>query len=60
MTETEKRLTELELHFMKLERFTNELSSVVAEQQKTIDQLVVEVQRLAASPEPGHEKPPHY
>jgi uncharacterized coiled-coil protein SlyX len=60
------RLTELELKYMRLERHVEELSGVVAEQQKTIDGLVAELRTTVArlrdigeSASPG-EKPPHY
>jgi uncharacterized coiled-coil protein SlyX len=60
------RLTELELKYMRLERHVEELSSVVAEQQKTIDTLVKELTvattrlREMGQETPGPEKPPHY
>lgn len=62
---TEQRLTDLELNYMKLERLTAELSHVVAEQQKTIDRLAARVTahgaRLHDLPDPTtDEKPPHY
>ncbi len=65
---TDQRLTELELHYMKLERLTAELSHVVAEQQKAIDRLAAQISaqgsRLRDLPDPsspgGDEKPPHY
>ena len=60
------RLTELELKYMRLERHVEELSSVVAEQQKTIDALVKELtsatarlRDLGQDAAPA-EKPPHY
>ncbi len=61
------RLTELELKYMRLERTVEELSSVVAEQQKTINALVRELQTTVArvrslgdSGGPDDAKPPHY
>ena len=59
------RLTELELKYMRLERTVEELSAVVAEQQKTIDALVKELGAATARlRDMGHEapaeKPPHY
>jgi uncharacterized coiled-coil protein SlyX len=60
------RLTELELKYMRLERHVEELSSVVAEQQKTIDALVAELRTTVArlrdmgDAVPAGEKPPHY
>lgn len=68
------RLTELELKYMRLERDFEQLSSVVAEQQKTIDALVRELKATAtrvrdigdsagpadASGDARGEKPPHY
>jgi SlyX protein len=62
----EPRVVDLEMRFMRLERFAHELSEVVAQQQKTIDVLTAEVRRLreraldegdAVAPA---EKPPHY
>lgn len=62
----EARLVDLELRYMKLERFAHELSGVVAEQQRVIDALTAETKRLrdrvidegqAVAPA---EKPPHY
>jgi uncharacterized coiled-coil protein SlyX len=60
------RLTELELKYMRLERHVEELSGVVADQQKTIDALVKELnittarlRDLGESALPA-EKPPHY
>lgn len=62
---TEQRIVDLEVRYMKLERTVEELSSVVAEQQKTIDRLVSELSaqgaRLRDLPDPTtDEKPPHY
>lgn len=61
------RLTELELKYMRLERHVEELSGVVADQQKTIDALVAQLRTTTArlrdlgEPMPGNaEKPPHY
>lgn len=60
------RLTELELKYMRLERTVEELSGVIAEQQKTIDMLVKELGAATArlrdmGQEAGTaEKPPHY
>ena len=59
------RLTELELKYMRLERHVEELSSVVAEQQKTIDDLVKQLGATTArlrdlGSESPAEKPPHY
>ena len=60
------RLTELELKYMRLERHVEELSSVVAEQQKMIDALVAELKATAervkdaSEQPPPTEKPPHY
>jgi SlyX protein len=65
----ESRLVDIELRFMKLERFTQELSDVVASQGRSIDGLTLELQRLRAllsreDREDGEsresEKPPHY
>ncbi len=60
------RLTELELKYMRLERHVEELSGVVAEQQKTIDALVAQLRAATArlrdlgDAAPPAEKPPHY
>jgi uncharacterized coiled-coil protein SlyX len=59
------RVVDLELRFMKLERFTDDLSGVVAEQQRTIEVLTSQVRRLTARSEeagenPKAEPPPHY
>ena len=59
------RVVDLELRFMKLEKFVQELSDTVAAQQRTIDALTVQVRRLserAADTEekPVAEVPPHY
>ena len=61
------RLTELELKYMRLERTVEELSGVVAEQQKTIDRLLAQlaatasrVRDLGDAAGPGDENPPHY
>ena len=61
------RLTELELKYMRLERTVEELSGVVADQQKTIDRLLAQLTATAArvrdlgdAAGPGDEKPPHY
>jgi SlyX protein len=63
--ELTRRVTDLELRFMKLERFADDLSGVVAEQQKTIDLLMAQVRRLTersagADDDPKGERPPHY
>lgn len=60
------RLTELELKYMRLERTVEELSGVVADQQKTIDALVKELNTATArlrdmgQDAQAAEKPPHY
>ncbi len=54
----EQRLTDLEIRYMKLEREFEELSTVVAAQQKVIDALVAHVRENPAPTE--DEKPPHY
>jgi uncharacterized coiled-coil protein SlyX len=65
MDTLEPRLVDLELRFMKLERYAQELSDVVADQQRRIEALTLETKRLrerAAQGEPaaGNEIPPHY
>jgi SlyX protein len=63
------RLTDLELRYMKLERLVDELSDVVATQQRTLDRLAGELHAaLSRLREIGDraegaipdEKPPHY
>ncbi len=64
----EKRIVDLELRYMKLERLVEELSGVVAAQQKTLDVATAELKRLAERLRdlgddhgaPGEERPPHY
>jgi uncharacterized coiled-coil protein SlyX len=66
MASVSERLTDIELKYMRLERTVEELSGVVASQQKTIDALVGELRaasaraRDAGEPAPPLEKPPHY
>ena len=65
--QVDARLTDLELRYMQLERFVEELSEVVAAQRDELDLLRAEAKRLRerltaeldAEPLP-HEKPPHY
>jgi uncharacterized coiled-coil protein SlyX len=61
----ERRLVDLELRFMRLERFAHDLSDTVADQRRTIDALTLEMRRVRdrfaqQDPEPGNEPPPHY
>jgi SlyX protein len=68
VSETEGRLTELEIRFTEQQQLLGELSEVLYAQQRKLDRLEAEVdvlrQKLAA--EPGlvdantQEKPPHY
>lgn len=66
MSEDTKRLVDLELRYMKLERLVEELSAVVAEQQKLVDALVTHSKRVRdrlrdlGEETGGDEKPPHY
>jgi uncharacterized coiled-coil protein SlyX len=65
MDTLQQRLVDLELRFMKLERFAQELSDVVAEQQRRIESLTLEAKRLReraeqGEPAAGHDRPPHY
>jgi SlyX protein len=65
MESIEKRVVDLELRFMKLERYAQDLSDVVTDQQRLIEALMVETKRLrerAAQGEPaaGNDRPPHY
>ncbi len=60
-----EKIVDLELRFMKLERFVHELSDTVASHQRTIDALTLELRRLRQRAEdaeegPGNEVPPHY
>ena len=62
----EARVVDLELRYMKLERYAHDLSSVVADQQRLLDALTAETKRLRERAlDEGHdvapaEKPPHY
>jgi uncharacterized coiled-coil protein SlyX len=62
----ESRVVDLELRFMTLERELGELSRVVADQQRTIEALVLDARRrrereeMAGEPAIADEKPPHY
>jgi SlyX protein len=61
----EARLVDLELRFMKLERFVHDLSDTIAAQGRTIDALTLEMRRMRERSadqerEPGNEAPPHY
>jgi len=65
MESTEKRLVDLELRFMKLERFAHELSDVVVAQQRQIEALTAETKRLRErelqeEPAAPNDRPPHY
>jgi SlyX protein len=61
----EARIVDLELRFMRQEKLSDELSAVIAEQQRAIDRLVAELRTLrhqvASISEPvKDEPPPHY
>jgi SlyX protein len=64
--ELERRIVDLELRFMQQEKLSEELSQVIADQQRAIDRLVGEVRTLreqviaGAEPGPKDERPPHY
>jgi len=66
MPDLESRIVDLELRFMTLQRFADELSEVVAEQGRAIDALVAANDELrarlsgASETGGGDEKPPHY
>ncbi len=65
MPEPDPLLVDLELRLLKLERFTRELSDVVAEQQRTIDVLTLDARRVRerlaqGDPAAGDDRPPHY
>jgi uncharacterized coiled-coil protein SlyX len=65
MESPESRLVDLEVRFMKLERFAQELSDVVAEQQRQIEALTLEAKRLRervlqGEPAAANDRPPHY
>jgi SlyX protein len=63
----EDRIVELELRFTEQQHLLQELSEVVYGQQRELERLARELERLRQKvPEPGivdpdeHEKPPHY
>ena len=64
--ELAKRLLDLEIRYAHLERWTDELSRVVAEQGQTIEAHRTEIRRLAERllsagvEERANERPPHY
>jgi uncharacterized coiled-coil protein SlyX len=65
MDPIESRVVDLELRFMKLERYAQELSDVVAEQHRRIDALLLETKNLRervtqGEPAVGNDRPPHY
>ena len=65
MDSLEERLVDLELRFMKLERYAQELSDVVADQQRQIESLMAETRRLREGssddgPAVSNDRPPHY
>jgi uncharacterized coiled-coil protein SlyX len=65
MDPLESRLVDLELRFMKLERYAQELSDVVAEQRGQIEALRLETTRLreaptSVGPAVPEGRPPHY
>jgi SlyX protein len=72
-SEPDPRFVDLELRMMKLERFIQELSDVVADQQRTIGLLTADAKRVrerlaqgeqsreqAGEQAEGDERPPHY
>jgi uncharacterized coiled-coil protein SlyX len=65
MNSLEERLVDVELRFMKLERYAHELSDVVAGQQRQIEALLLETRRLRErsseeGPAATNDRPPHY
>jgi len=65
MNPLEARLVDLELRFMKLERYAEELSDVISEQRRLIEALMVETRRLrdgppTEGPAAANDRPPHY
>lgn len=64
------RIDELEIRFSHLEHYTQELNSVVLEQQRLIESLhkqlmdlsgsVQSLEQVATTRTPADEKPPHY
>jgi uncharacterized coiled-coil protein SlyX len=65
MESPDSRLVDLELRFMKLERFAQDLSDVVAVQQRQIEALILETKRLRErlkqeEPAVPNDRPPHY
>lgn len=69
MTDIEDRLIDLETRLAHHERMTEELSEVIARQDRTIDLLSAQLRRLigrlqnlegAVLSVPENQKPPHY
>jgi SlyX protein len=67
MQDLEERLVELELRFTHQQRFLDELSDVVARQQRDLDLALAQLRQLhsataagAAPTTPHDERPPHY
>ena len=63
--ETEQRIVDLELRFMRTEKLLDDLNDVVIDQRREIDRLNLEVRSLrehAAANEESvkNERPPHY
>jgi uncharacterized coiled-coil protein SlyX len=63
--EVAARIVDVELRFMKLERFVHELSDTVAKQQRVIEALTAQIRRLTerstdAEENPRADVPPHY
>ncbi len=65
MNGLEARLVDLELRFMKLERYAEQLSDVVSEQRRLIEALMAETRRLrdgppAEGPAAANDWAPHF
>ncbi len=67
MTALEERLVELELRFTHQQRFIDELSDVVARQQRDLDAVLERLRTMQAAgtgaaplAAPHDERPPHY
>ena len=64
MESPESRIVDLEVRFMNLERFAQELSDVVAVQQRQIEALTLEAKQrrervLQGEPAAANDQPPH-
>ena len=63
MRSADDRLTDLEMRFMEQQVLLEELSDLIREQRTLIDQLKLDLVRVAQQiepPESPNERPPHY